>query len=86
MERKLLLAREPLDERTFQDVYGDAAGPQLERALGHAPAGELRRQVGVLDHLGLAIDGDDDAEFLFGREPLDDLERNLRVRLRDASR
>ena len=81
MERQPLLAHQPLDERPLEDMDGDAAGPELERPFGHAPAGQLGGQVGVLDHLRTAVDGHDHAQLLVGREPLDDLERHLGVRL-----
>ena len=62
-----------------KNVNSDAAGPELESALGHAAAGQLEREVGVLDDLRTAVDRDDDAQLLVRREAFDDLERDLRA-------
>ena len=49
---------------------------------GSRRLGQLGGKVGVLDHLGTAVDDHDHAQLLVGREPLDDLERHLRLGLR----
>ena len=35
----------------FEDVDGDAPGPELEAAVGLAALGQLGGEVGILDHL-----------------------------------
>ena len=51
------------------------------RPSGSRRLGQLGGQVGILDHLGPAVDRDDHAQLLVGREPLDHLERHLGVGL-----
>ncbi len=72
-----MAARQALDEGAFEDVDGDAPGPQLQAPLGQAALGQGGREVGVLDHLRAAVDGHHHAELLVGRDLLDHLERHL---------
>ena len=65
----------------LEEVDGDAAGPELEAAVGLAALGQLGGQVGILDHLRAAVDSDHHAQLLVGADLLDHLERHLGVGL-----